>query len=64
MPVMDGLTCVRKIRAMEGEGLVKKHLPIIAVTANARGGQIAAARDSGMVSPSSTRLLSNMLIIN
>ncbi|TVY44423.1 Hybrid signal transduction histidine kinase K [Lachnellula occidentalis] len=48
MPVMDGLTCVRKIRAMEVEGLVKKHLPIIAVTANARGEQIAAARDSGM----------------
>ncbi|TVY40465.1 Hybrid signal transduction histidine kinase K [Lachnellula subtilissima] len=48
MPVMDGLTCVRKIRAMEVEGLVKKHLPIIAVTANARGEQIAAAKDSGM----------------
>lgn len=51
MPVMDGLTCARKIRAMEGEGLVMKHLPIIAVTANARGEQIAAARNSGMVSP-------------
>jgi len=50
MPVMDGLTCVRKIREMEVEGLVMKRLPIIAVTANARGEQIAAARDSGMVS--------------
>ncbi|TVY90923.1 Hybrid signal transduction histidine kinase K [Lachnellula willkommii] len=48
MPVMDGLTCVRKIRAMEVEGLVNKHVPIIAVTANARGEQIAAAKDSGM----------------
>ena len=50
MPVMDGLTCVRKIREMETEGLLHVHLPIIAVTANARGEQIAAAKDSGMVS--------------
>ena len=57
MPVMDGLTCARKIRAMEVEGLVKKHLPIIAVTANARGEQIAAAKDSGMVRSSSCKIL-------
>lgn len=50
MPVMDGLTCVRRIREMEIEGLLHVRLPIIAVTANARGEQIAAAKDSGMVS--------------
>ncbi len=50
MPIMDGLTCVRKIREMEAEGLILGRLPIIAVTANARGEQIATARNSGMVS--------------
>ena len=35
---------------MEAEGLIHGRLPIIAVTANARGEQIAAAKDSGMVS--------------
>lgn len=49
MPVMDGLTCVRRIREMEAEGELSVRLPVIAVTANARGEQIAAARNSGMV---------------
>lgn len=57
MPVMDGLTCVRKIREMEADGLIHGHLPIIAVTANARGEQIVAAKNSGMVSPTSERAL-------
>jgi CheY-like chemotaxis protein len=59
MPVMDGLTCVRKIREMEAEGLIHGHLPIIAVTANARGEQIANAKDSGMddVMPKPFRIL-------
>jgi len=48
MPVMDGLTCVRKIREMEDQGLIQRRIPIIAVTANARGEQIVAAKDSGM----------------
>jgi CheY-like chemotaxis protein len=50
MPVMDGLTCVRRIREMEARGELGRRIPIIAVTANARGEQIAAAKDSGMVS--------------
>jgi CheY-like chemotaxis protein len=50
MPVMDGLTCVRRIREMEAEGELSVRIPVIAVTANARGEQIAAAKDSGMVS--------------
>lgn len=48
MPIMDGLTCVRTIRQWEAEHLIRGRLPIIAVTANARGEQIAAAKDSGM----------------
>jgi CheY-like chemotaxis protein len=48
MPVMDGLTCVRKIRSMEVDGTVSGHVPVIAVTANVRSEQIAAARNSGM----------------
>jgi len=48
MPVMDGLTCVRRIRELEAEGLIQ-NLPVIAVTANARGAQVVAAKKSGMV---------------
>ncbi|RAL66506.1 hypothetical protein DID88_006196 [Monilinia fructigena] len=36
MPVMDGITCVKQIRRWEREGMIKGHVPIIAVTANAR----------------------------
>ncbi len=50
MPVMDGLTCTRKIRDLEREGILKWHVPIIAVTANARNEQINTAREAGMVS--------------
>jgi CheY-like chemotaxis protein len=49
MPVMDGLTCVRRIRQMEAEGKVT-HVPIIAVTANARSDQTSGAMEAGMVS--------------
>jgi len=48
MPVMDGLTCVRKIREMQTEGLISGHVPVIAVTANARSEQVKAALDAGM----------------
>jgi CheY-like chemotaxis protein len=49
MPVMDGLTCVRKIRELEADGSIRGRIPIIAVTANARAEQIVSAKDSGMV---------------
>ena len=49
MPVMDGLTCARKIRELEGSGEVVRHVPIIAVTANARIEQIDTALAAGMV---------------
>ncbi|QIW97479.1 hypothetical protein AMS68_002997 [Peltaster fructicola] len=45
---MDGLTCTRKIRELEKEGKLTGHIPIIAVTANARVEQIQTALDAGM----------------
>jgi CheY-like chemotaxis protein len=48
MPVMDGLTCTRRIRELEREGKIRVHVPIIAVTANARQEQIQTAIDAGM----------------
>lgn len=49
MPVMDGLTCTRKIRQLEKDGDIVRHVPIIAVTANARLEQINTAVEAGMV---------------
>ena len=49
MPVMDGLTCTKEIRKLEEKGDVVSHVPIIAVTANARSEQIDTAMDVGMV---------------
>ncbi|TKA79553.1 hypothetical protein B0A55_02743 [Friedmanniomyces simplex] len=48
MPVMDGLTCTRKIRELEAEGKLTGHVPIIGVTANARAEQIQTALLAGM----------------
>lgn len=50
MPVMDGLTCIRAIREMERLKEVRCHVPVIAVTANARQDQINQAMEAGMVS--------------
>lgn len=52
MPIMDGLAATEKIREWEKEGALVKHVPIIAVTANARAEQIQALIDAGMVSAS------------
>lgn len=48
MPEMNGLECAREIRRMQAAGEIQGHVPIIAVTANVRGEQIATARESGM----------------
>ncbi|THX09725.1 hypothetical protein D6D13_05882 [Aureobasidium pullulans] len=48
MPVMDGLTCIRRIRALEQSGEISGHIPVIAITANARNEQIASAIEAGM----------------
>ncbi|KAG5994484.1 hypothetical protein E4U43_003229 [Claviceps pusilla] len=48
MPVMDGITCARKIRELEREGTILAHIPIIAVTAYARPEQIESAKAAGI----------------
>ncbi|KAI5242404.1 hypothetical protein E4T43_04820 [Aureobasidium subglaciale] len=48
MPVMDGITCVREIRAREIANEFIGHIPVIAVTANARSEQIAVMMQAGM----------------
>ncbi|KAF1914208.1 hypothetical protein BDU57DRAFT_478050 [Ampelomyces quisqualis] len=48
MPTMDGLQCTSKIRELEQAGEFNSHIPIIAVTANARSEQIAMLLAAGM----------------
>ncbi|KAF2276980.1 uncharacterized protein EI97DRAFT_375988 [Westerdykella ornata] len=48
MPIMDGLQCTSQIREWEKQGLLRCHVPIIAVTANARSEQVATLRAAGM----------------
>jgi CheY-like chemotaxis protein len=48
MPLMDGLTATRRIRAMENSGQLQGHVPIIAVSANARREQVMQAKEAGV----------------
>ncbi|KAH0359859.1 histidine kinase, partial [Aureobasidium melanogenum] len=48
MPVMDGLGAVRRIRQLESKGDIKNHVPVVAITANARPEQVATALEAGM----------------
>lgn len=48
MPVMDGITCVQRIRAFEAARPSRSRLPTIAVTANARAEHETAALAAGM----------------
>lgn len=48
MPIMNGLECTRKIRELEKTGSLRGHVPIIAVSANARSAQMDDAMASGM----------------
>ena len=48
MPVMDGQTCARKLREMQNTGELVAHIPVIAVTANARAEQIEMTLKSGI----------------
>lgn len=48
MPVMDGLQATSAIRSLERQGDLRCHVPIIAVTANARSEQIATLLAAGM----------------
>jgi len=45
---MDGLTCVRRIRELQKQGVVRGHIPVIAVTANVRSEQVEIALRAGM----------------
>jgi len=47
MPVKDGITTIRELRELESSGEVPKRFPAIAVTGNARQGQIDACRAAG-----------------
>ncbi|PBP18581.1 hypothetical protein BUE80_DR010636 [Diplocarpon rosae] len=48
MPVMDGLTCSREIRKLQAENRIRRHVQIIATTANARDEQVRTAIASGI----------------
>ncbi len=48
MPEMDGFEATRRIRQLEADGLVKGHLPIVALTANAVKGDRQRCLDAGM----------------
>ena len=48
MPILNGLDATRRIRELETEGRLRGHVPIIAVSANARPEQMAQALASGM----------------
>lgn len=50
MPVMDGLSATRKMRQWEAEGVLTRHLKVIATTANAREEQVQMALQAGVVS--------------
>ena len=48
MPNMGGIECVSRIRQMQKNEEIKQHVPVVAVTANAREQQMVAAREAGM----------------
>ncbi|KAF8459671.1 hypothetical protein BDZ91DRAFT_462207 [Kalaharituber pfeilii] len=48
MPVMDGNTATRMIRQLEREGQLRKHVPIMGISANARSEQVAEMTKAGM----------------
>ena len=47
MPMMDGRECVKRIRQYESQNLLSIHVPVIALTANARAEQIMDVKQCG-----------------
>ncbi|KAF1981835.1 hypothetical protein K402DRAFT_220879 [Aulographum hederae CBS 113979] len=62
MPVMDGLTCAKRIRELQKEGSIVRHVPIVATTANARLEQINMALEAGIDAVMSKPFLVNDLL--
>ena len=48
MPEMGGLECVTCIRELQTQGVIRRHVPVVAVTANVRAEQMLIAREIGM----------------
>ncbi|PWW76830.1 hypothetical protein C7212DRAFT_357776 [Tuber magnatum] len=48
MPVMDGNTATVKIRELERSGRIRRHVPIMGISANARPEQVAKMTEVGM----------------
>lgn len=48
MPIMNGIDATRQIRAYERDGKMKDHVPIIAITGNARREQVEETIEAGM----------------
>jgi len=48
MPVLDGLATIKKVREWQQQGHLNQHLPVIAVTANARSEQKDELLQSGV----------------
>lgn len=69
MPIQDGLTCTRQIRELERQGrIMGGHIPIIAVSANARLEQVLEAKAAGcddvMVKPyRMPELIEKMMVV-
>jgi CheY-like chemotaxis protein len=47
MPIMDGKTCVRRVRQLQQENLLSDSIPMIAITGNARHEQVEEMRLCG-----------------
>ena len=59
----QGMTCARRIRKLQADGFVNTHIPIIAVTANARSKQVEDAISAGMVSSPKSKPASQPVLI-
>ena len=47
MPIMDGKTCVRRVRQLQQEDLLTDNIPMIAITGNARAEQVEDMKQCG-----------------
>ena len=47
MPILDGLSAIRLIRGMQKNGVISGHVPILAVSANARPEQLSGMIEAG-----------------